>query len=223
MSHLPQAENNFHNMYEFENNWSIFAPIVLERGSTYLDSSVQPILNQIQSWTRNNIGKPIVLLGTSNGGRIVLELSNRLKNDCPILVISLAGAIGGSGLLSFGKKLGLAKYLVQTPVYEELTVNSVRVQKLISDARQRASIGNICYIFIGSSFDHLLLQSSLAFPNLTDRAEIVKNILLTRAGHSGIVTLSLPIIKFLLNEWLENGTIINLNCVNFPGVIEHAK
>lgn len=181
--------------------WSVFAPIVLERGSTYLDISIEPILKSIESFIKTHPHAPIILLGTSNGGRVVLELSNRLSSNNPILVISLAGAIGGSGLLSLGENLHVAKYLVQACVREELAIGSQRISKLLSDARRRAQQGKINYIFIGASFDHLLVQSSLAFPNLQTDAS--KNILMPDVGHSAIVTKSLPLVKPQVKQWLE--------------------
>jgi hypothetical protein len=132
----------------------------------------------------------------------VLELANRLIQTSPILVISLAGAIGGSGLLSYGETLGIARYLAQVPIRRELTVDSERVTKLFHDSQARTTMGNIQYIFFGSAFDHLLLYRRLAFPHLSDSDMICKHILMKSSGHSEIVTASLPMVKNLIRLWL---------------------
>lgn len=205
----------------FLSGFAIFAPEVLLGGNVYLDESVEPIFYQIKAWTQKFGNKPIILIGTSLGGRIALELSNRLKDD-RVFVISLAGAIGGSGLLSLGEKIGVARYLVEAPIREELTINSSREKKLLRDARRRAHMGNINYAFIGSTFDHLLFKSSLAFPHVTLDANISRNILLKAAGHSEIVTSSMPIIYLLLKDWLNKGTI-DSDLEDFPMVITDTK
>lgn len=205
----------------FLSGWSVYAPEVLLGGNVYLDEAVDPIFHQIQSWSYKNRDKPIVLIGTSLGGRIALELSNRLK-DNRVFLISLAGAIGGSSLLSLGEKMGLARFLEGKPIREELTENSPRTKKLLRDARRRAHMGKIHYVFIGSTFDHLLLKSSLAFPHLTLNPNILRHILLKSASHSEIVTSSLPIIYQILKEWLENGSISS-SLDGFIGVATESK
>lgn len=73
------------------------APHVPLGGNCPLEDSAEPLLEIVKDYLKKNPGKPVVLVGTSNGGRIALYIENKLEADCLNLsIISLAGVHYGT-------------------------------------------------------------------------------------------------------------------------------
>jgi pimeloyl-ACP methyl ester carboxylesterase len=214
-SHPSQFGSYLTQLSTYYPEWSIFMPIVLDKGNASLDDSVIVLLPEILDWINKNPGLPVILIGTSMGGKIILELSNLLPNTIPVLVISLAGAIGGSGLLTLGESLGLAKFLVNETLRNEMVYDSDRNKQLLTTSKTRANEGNIWYVFLGTTDDPLLVDPSMAFPNVSDDS---LNILFKGFGHSGIVNNSLNIVLELLNKWYDTKTF-DISFENYPEIL----
>ena len=60
--------------------YEIRAPKVYHRGKCSISAAADPIFKMIADYASKNPGKPICLMGVSNGGRIALELEYRLRH-----------------------------------------------------------------------------------------------------------------------------------------------
>ncbi len=186
----------------------LYSPCVKDKGNVHLNEAVRPIFESVKIWLSSHPDSPVILIGTSNGGRIVLELSNCLsfanyKN--PLYVISLAGTIRGTKLVSLCAHIPIIRSFIPMCLIEELKVDCKRVQETLQDMKYTMQHHDIAYLFIGSLFDHLLLDSSLAFPpkELNNHPQI-QNTYITNAGHSAVVNASYQIVEKKLATFLAS-------------------
>jgi pimeloyl-ACP methyl ester carboxylesterase len=197
-------------------DWSFYIPKVKNSGDCYLDEAVKDIEKNIFSWAQkiNNRSRPIIIMGTSNGGRIALELMNKFREQNPsderrILVISIAGAIGGSKLLEIGTKLGVARLIKSEAICTELRPGSNRIKRLLADTKENLSKTNTDCLFISipTEVEYLIGTSLYSAPDFHETRGDIRHILLEATAHSGVVLTSYPIIKRAINEWVYEGSI----------------
>ncbi len=81
------------------------APYVLLEGNCSLKEAAAPLLRLVQDYARKNPGKPIILIGTSNGGRIAMYLETQLRVEDleyrQLTVVSLAGVHYGTQFIDY--------------------------------------------------------------------------------------------------------------------------
>lgn len=84
------------------------APHVPFKGECSLEVSANPILEVVQNYADSHPGKPIILIGASNGSRIAMYIENNLSlnatNESPprkILIASVAGVHNGTKQINF--------------------------------------------------------------------------------------------------------------------------
>ncbi len=167
----------------------VFAPFVHERGMCSLEEAAAPLLPILENYTKNNLGKPLCLLGTSNGGRIVAWLETELRRIAPatpVKVSTIAGVHLGSSRMNLLKDLGLAKYFYPSALQEELPYNSGKAQELLN--RIKAPLPEGCkrsYEFYATTEDLSIpnLDSSLPKLNRGESVHVVHG-----HSHSSIVT-----------------------------------
>lgn len=98
------------------------APVVYKKGNYHFKTVAKPILPIIQDYIAKNPGKPISLVGISNGARIAAFLERKLKNEkTPIKTISIAGVHFGTRLMDRAIKTGFTKvFMVHPEVQREM-------------------------------------------------------------------------------------------------------
>ncbi len=72
----------------------VFAPVVPKRGMCSLEEAALPILPTLLDYSKKNAGKPLCLLGVSNGSRIVTWLETKMRHAAPytpVMVSTIAG------------------------------------------------------------------------------------------------------------------------------------
>ena len=92
-----------------------YAPVIKNRGACALSEAAPPVLEVILDYSRKHSGKPICLLGVSNGARLTTWIETELRKRArftPVKVSNISGAHFGSSLLSLGNRLGLAPFIV---------------------------------------------------------------------------------------------------------------
>lgn len=169
----------------------IFMPRVLGAGNAKLDEMVKPIFDTISAWASTTDDKELVLVGVSNGGRIIRALQAEIAkkgnqgNIKKLKFISIVGACKGSSLVNLANSLGLS-FLMSKNISEEMPVNSSRNQKLdidsdnFPDAKFESK-----YTFIASPHDWQVLNYSsslMEIKNSTAQYGLVPN-----HGHISIV------------------------------------
>lgn len=89
----------------------IFVPQVPLEGNCDLETAAKPILDVLEDYLKKFPGKPVALVGTSNGGRIAEYIESRVNPELlgvsHLSVVSLAGVHYGTKLMDQVKKMGL--------------------------------------------------------------------------------------------------------------------
>jgi len=188
-----------------------FIPHIVERGRARLDEMVNPILETIGEWAQTPGEKELVLVGTSNGGRIARAIqaelihSGRVGNIQQIKFVSIVGACKGSSLANLtalGHQLGLSSlmsYFVAENIIEEMPTTSERNAQLNQrweEARQRPNAPRTDYTFIASPHDWLVpnFDSTLMETN----AERSRYALMPGQGHCSIVNASAKVVSSII-------------------------
>ena len=117
----------------------LYAPEVLKRGNISADGAVVPILKRIITYVRQHPGKPVCLLGISNGGRLTTLIETAMRKHAvrtPVKLSNISGAHFGTSLVNLGNSLGLTYLSTTAPVREELAYESEKSKEILIKAQQ---------------------------------------------------------------------------------------
>ncbi len=93
----------------------VFAPAVALRGNCALKTAADPLLEVVKSYLKKYPGKPVTLIGTSNGARIIKYIETYLRpslvGQSRLSVVSIAGVHYGSQRVPQLKSSGLLPIL----------------------------------------------------------------------------------------------------------------
>lgn len=91
------------------------APLIKNRGNCSLSDAADPILELVKDYIEKHPGKPIHIVGTSNGGRIAQYIEARLPEFMPenssLAVATVAGLHYGTKFVSVANKYHLHHFL----------------------------------------------------------------------------------------------------------------
>ncbi len=168
----------------------VFAPTVPKRGMCSLEEAASPILPTLLDYVGKNPGKPLCILGVSNGSRIAAWLEIQLRgcaSQTPVRVSTIAGVHLGSRRMNLLEKLGLAKWFYPDVLREELKYGSAKARELLGRLASPLPAGCAArdYEFFASTDDLSVpdLDSSLPTLNKGERSYIVHG-----HSHDSIVT-----------------------------------
>ena len=196
----------------------IFAPKIIQRGNAKLDDMIAPIFEEIQQWAKTNESYELVLLGTSNGGRIAKAIEAKVTatkenkgNIKKIHLISIVGACNGSYMADIAKKVGLS-FLVSKAIAEEMPTDSLKIKQIHQDWLNGFKTSPEIkreYTFIASPHDLHVPNKSSTLMKIPKIEGIVKRYAIVDGhGHMSIVNaVSKAISKLIFNEKL-----LPLNC-----------
>jgi hypothetical protein len=112
----------------------VFAPTVPHKGMCSLEEAAMPILPKVLDYVEKHPGKPVCLLGVSNGGRIVLWLDPQLRQkapNTPVKISNIAGVHFGSRRMNLLENIGLAKRFYPEALRQELQYGSSKAKELL--------------------------------------------------------------------------------------------
>lgn len=112
----------------------VFAPTVPKRGLCSLEEAAIPILPTLLDYIEKNPGKPLCILGVSNGSRIATWLEVQLRSSAfqtPVMVSTIAGVHFGSRQMNLLEKLRLAKLFYPDSLRKELAYGSDKARELL--------------------------------------------------------------------------------------------
>lgn len=143
-------------------------PYIHQRGNCKLSCAVEPIFQMLQSYMEENPGKPICIMGVSNGGRIAAELDLRLREqESKVRLSIVAGAIMGSQKMDLLKRTGLARFLHHKAIVREISYCSLQARlhlgKLQDPLPPRVQRS---YEFFASTEDFQISPCSAALPEV---------------------------------------------------------
>jgi len=172
----------------YPNEYEILVPIVPHKGNCSLDEAVKPILNMVIEYIKRNPGKPIHLIGSSNGGRIVAKIELELRRSNPETLIKVTGVGGvyyGSNAMAYLKSMGLASRILHPDVITSLTTGSDQAISLIDDMQISNGFNafNRYYEFYGTANDWYIPNIDSCFPNLDSTHNVVYHPLITGVDH----------------------------------------
>jgi len=113
----------------------VLAPEVFKRGMCSLEEAVNPLLPTLLDYSQKNPGKPICLIGTSNGGRIAARLETKLRQESPqtpVKVSNIAGVHFGSRRMNLLEKWGISGWFYPNALRQELQYGSAKAQELLN-------------------------------------------------------------------------------------------
>ncbi len=112
----------------------LFVPFVPKKGNCSLEDAAIPILPTILDYAKQHPGKPICLMGVSNGSRIVTWLETQLREKAPrsaVRVSTIAGIHFGTPRVNWLEKYRLAVCFLKPVIREELSFGSQKAQDLM--------------------------------------------------------------------------------------------
>lgn len=156
-------------------NTALLIPRVLDKGRAKIDDMVQLIFDQITAWGAQGKDKELVLVGISNGGRIIRALDAKLSTSpqttaiSRLHFISIVGACRGSDQANRINRLGLS-CLLSPAISEEMPTGSKRNIRLDREWRRGLNTSRFGrqYTFIASPHD-------IPVPNYTSTLMQVPN------------------------------------------------
>ncbi|MCB1117780.1 MAG: hypothetical protein KDK50_04275 [Chlamydiia bacterium] len=176
----PVAWNSQLNLLKEQEQIDVFAPVVPNRGMCSLKSASNPIFKKLKDYANTNPGKPICIMGVSNGSRIATHLEVKLRKHAPatpVRVSTIAGVHLGSSRMGLVKALGLAKFFYPTELMDELSYKSKCSVTLLN--RVKTQLPEACakrsYEFFATTEDQSVpdLDSSLPSLNLKEKIWIL--------------------------------------------------
>jgi hypothetical protein len=173
----------------------LFIPFVPLKGNGKLKAVVPPILATLKDYAQKNPGKPICLIGVSNGGRICTWLESQLRTEVastPVKVSTIAAVHFGSSRMDWFKWFhewtgwSLGGY---TPsVVKELCFGSKKAKKILDRISQPLPNGVTRgkFEFFASTEDFHVPDFICSIPKIGDHPS--KKHIVHGYAHSGIVS-----------------------------------
>ncbi len=168
--------------------FEIRLPYVPQKGNCSLETSVAPIETMIRDYLHQHPGKPVCLMGVSNGARIAMELEVRLRDTkASIFISSVAGPFSGTKQMNLMNGLGLATLLYKQVVVNDMLYQSHSSNSLLNRIRE-SLLENIerVYEFYASPDDFQIKPFSGSLPVLKDKH--VSYFIVPGENHNSIVT-----------------------------------
>jgi hypothetical protein len=151
--------------------------VVFKAGNCSLKNAGDPFVEVIEDYVQKFPGKPIVLIGTSNGGRLASYIETKinprlLSQGSQLRVFSIAGVHGGTKLMNLAHQIGCARILRHHPdVTKELSFNSEESSRLVKALQQRQSVWktqgvDVFHYFYAATEDEKVRPLASSFPYL---------------------------------------------------------
>ncbi len=172
LNHSPAQFKDIYNEMKKRDlsDTTVFAPRILSSGNAPLDEMISDIIEKMQPWfeQREKNTTELVLIGISNGGRLIRALEAQLiklghcENIQKLRTVSIVGATYGSDTVNLANRIGLSSILPK-PISVEMPTDSPRNVQLKKDWED--AIGNSTHIdrecvFLASPHDHLVPNTS---------------------------------------------------------------
>ncbi len=165
-------------------------PSVTKKGMCSLEEAAFPILEVLKDYAEKYPGKPIGVLGVSNGSRIATWLEVKMRKEfpkTPMRISTIAGVHFGSSQMNLLKRLGAVGFLYPQSLSEELAYGSRKAKELLN--KVSSALPKKCaprsYEFFATTEDLLIPDNESSLPVL-GKGE--KRYLLHGHSHDSIVT-----------------------------------
>lgn len=148
-------------------NVEVRIPFIPHGGNCNLDEATLPILGMVKDYIEKHPGKPICIIGTSNGARIAAKIETLLRSEnVSIRVTGIAGVFFGTEMMEVLKQINIASIALHPDVVADLSVNSETSRNLIDAMREPEHLGERAYEFYAASNDLHIPNFSSCLPLL---------------------------------------------------------
>jgi predicted alpha/beta-fold hydrolase len=181
--------------------YEIQTPYVRKLGNCSLEEAADPILSMVRDYIEKNPGKPVNLIGTSNGGRISGYIESKLRDtDVNIRVTGIAGVFFGSLSMNILDKTRIGSLLFKKEVVKDLKTGSTRAMDVITDMQKPVTTGSRSFKFYATANDLNIPNFSSCFPRIKDATYE----LITGQDHISISTAICPQVLLESYEWMDS-------------------
>lgn len=164
--------------------YTILVPNVPKKGNCSLEEAATPILEIVRKYIKENPGKPVQLIGHSNGGRIAGYIETHTRDlDVNMRVTGIAGVFEGTNIVNIGNIFNLTNVFISPVLANELKTNSKVSKKLINDMRQKVENGSRKYTFYTTVDDLAIPNYTSCLPKINQKEEYI---IKTGCSHSSI-------------------------------------
>ena len=179
--------------------YELLVPYVPNRGNCSLEEATRPIQKLVETYIGNNPGKPVAMVGFSNGCRIASLIETRTASDVTLKVIALAGPFFGTQLMNLGDKLKAAK-LIAPSFVKELIYNSQFSRDLVAKMKREDSPDSR-YCFYASFDDDVVYPIDSSTPCLNKKEETT---IYQGIGHNEVTKRARKDVLHYLSSWLAS-------------------
>lgn len=197
------------------NNFTIYIPTLPARGNSDVKTISKPVGEIISKFfiTKGNENKPIIFIGTSNGGRLALHLSNIFASTKNLFVASIAGAHFGTEALSIANEMGLSFITAIKDIQRDLDFGSEHSKETINAAQDlHKNQPNHAFLFFSSNTDAVVqaLEYHPSHPKIKvdrvpTRGPAVKHVQVAGVGHLSIPSAVILQILVDVEKWIASG------------------
>lgn len=187
LNSTPETGRNLYKK-EIENQakgkFEVWVPSVPKQGNCSLEEAAKPILEMIEKYIETNPGKPVQLIGHSNGGRIIAYIETHLRNkEVDMRITGIAGAFFGSKLINLYTPIGTTNFFFSPHILRDLKTDSKKSKELINEMRKEVTIGSREYTFYATVNDLAIPNFTSCLPNIqqNEKCHVLKG-----CGHSDI-------------------------------------
>lgn len=169
----------------YKDQYDIIIPIVPNGGNCELEKAGEPILNLVIDFIDKNPSKPIHLIGSSNGARIVTFIETMLRKfkNTNIRVTSIGGVYYGSDNIALLKSTRFANCILHDDILNSLTTGSNKAIKLINSMQMQHS-SKRSYEFYATANDWYIPNFDSCYPTVYGINDITYHPLVTGVDHT---------------------------------------
>ena len=170
----PADWNAYKDSVKEEPNAHIFAPQVVLKGNCGLEIAGKPLLEALENYLRKFPGKPVTLIGTSNGGRLAAtyieaNLDPSVLGSSRLTVVSLAGVIYGTKTIDNLKNAPLVSFFLDRQLEKEFSFGSQSAKENLLAWKAKQDVWNeqnkiVHHLFCASTEDAAVRDNSSSLP-----------------------------------------------------------
>ncbi|MBJ7449086.1 MAG: hypothetical protein JHC93_01855 [Parachlamydiales bacterium] len=183
-------------------------PFVYQGGNCSLADAATPISDMVNDYIEKFPGNPICLIGTSNGGRISLEVERRARGKGAAIRVSAAsGIFFGSTVIDRLKKIKPVRFLLKPILLEELSTGSETAKALIKAVKQPlVGKDKRSYEFFAAKHDNCIPNFDSCFPKIGENPQYI---LKHNETHMSIMDAARQEQLANARPWMESHRVVN--------------
>lgn len=144
-------------------HFDVKIPYIPHEGNCPLDEAAVPIANMVKDYIKTHPGKPVCIIGVSNGGRIAARVSELCRQEeVSMFVGSLAGIFFGTQQMEHYKH----SPIFHPAIVSDFTFNSLGSKTLIEEMRRPIAKGSRHFEFYTGNQENVIPNFSSCLPIL---------------------------------------------------------